>query len=60
MKPPSTPPRNAPAIPATPKIKPVRHWTRPARAWVIALTAEVTPTMNREDAIACFASKPAT
>ena len=60
MCPPSRPPAKAPAMPAAPKIRPVRHITRPPRAWLNTLTAEVTPTTNREAAIASLASNPAT
>ncbi len=60
MCPPRSPPRKAPAIPAAPKLTPVRHRTRPARAWLTAPTAEVTPTTTSEAAIASLAGSPAT
>ncbi len=47
-------------MPATPKIRPVRHCTRPARACETAPTALVTPTTSSEVAMACLASMPAT
>ena len=56
----SRPPAYAPAMPAPPKIRPVRHCTRPARACEIAPTALVTPTTSSEVAMACLASMPAT
>ena len=56
----SRPPPYAPAMPAAPKIRPVRHCTLPARACEIAPIALVTPTTNSEVAMACLASIPAT
>jgi hypothetical protein len=47
-------------MPAAPKISPVRHWTRPARACETAPTALVTPTTSSDVAMACLASMPAT
>lgn len=57
---PTRPPPYAPAIPARPKTSPVRHRMRPARAWPTALTTLVTPTTNRDMAIADLAGTPAT
>lgn len=54
------PPAYAPAMPAAAKISPVRQWTRPARAWLTAATALVTPTTNREAAMASLGPIPAT
>ena len=45
---------------AAPKSAATRHRTRPARAWVIAPIALVTPTTNRDVAMAGLASMPAT
>ena len=47
-------------MPAAPKTRPVRHFTRPLRAWLTALTAEVTPTTKSEAAMASLGSSPAT
>src|ERR1700741_5462202 len=41
-------------MPAAPNSRPLRHWTRPARAWVMVLTVLVTPTTRRDVAIALF------
>ena len=56
----SRPPAYAPAIPAAPKTSPVRHRTRPWRAWGTRLTRLVTPTMNSEPAAAWCGVHPAT
>ena len=47
-------------IHATPKINPVRHWTRPARACGTSAARLVIPTTAREAAIAAWASTPNT
>jgi hypothetical protein len=57
---PIRPPPKAPAMPAAPKTRPVRHLPRPFRAWVAALTSDVTPTTKRDVVIASFGSNPAT
>lgn len=58
--PPSSPPVQAPDMPAAPNTTPVRRRTRPPRAWSITPAAEVTPTTNKEVAMASLASMPAT
>jgi hypothetical protein len=55
----SRPPPYAPVIPARPNSSPVRQRTRPALAWETTPAALVTPTTNREVAMACLASSPA-